>query len=190
MVSRLERPRAAVYDRVLYATFETPCFGNFFFSYAPSGDAIASRRGQPCVKRMVVVSFEEHDLHMLAASWPAGFAVLRVGGCHIRSGWEWSRCLGAEPEGHLDAAARCRRCVTARAIRVVFDAADRSRSRAMSVVEGSEEVERTPRRTPTLCLMSTVVLGDAQHPGKLPERRVLLDLSIGACSAMHPHMLQ
>ena len=57
---------------------------------------IPSRRGQPCVKRMVVVSFEEHDLHMLAASWPAGFAVLRVGGCHIRSGWEWSRCLGAE----------------------------------------------------------------------------------------------
>ena len=44
--------------------------------------------------------------------------------------------------------------------------------------------------TPTLCLMSTVVLGDAQHPGKLPERRVLLDLSIGACSAMYPHMLQ
>ena len=70
---------------------------------------IPSRRGQPCVKRMVVVSFEEHDLHMLAASWPAGFAVLRVGGCHIRSGWEWSRCLGAEPEGHLDATARCRR---------------------------------------------------------------------------------
>ena len=150
-------------------------FANFFFSYAPSGDAIPSRRGQPCVKRMVVVSFEEHDLHMLAASWPAGFAVLRVGGCHIRSGWEWSRCLGAEPEGHLDATARCR---------------DRSRSRAMSVVEGSEEVERPPRRTPTLCLMSTVVLDDAQHPGKLPERRVLLDLSIGACSAMYPHMLQ
>ena len=70
---------------------------------------IPSRRGQPCVKRMVVVSFEEHNLHMLAASWPAGFAVLRVGGCHIRSGWEWSRCLGAEPEGHLDATARCRR---------------------------------------------------------------------------------
>ena len=60
----------------------------------------------------------------------------------------------------------------------------------MSVVEGSEEVERPPRRTPTLYLMSTVVLGDAQHPGKLPERRVLLDLSIRACSAMHPHMLQ
>ena len=60
----------------------------------------------------------------------------------------------------------------------------------MSVVEGSEEVERPSRRTPTLCLMSTVVLGDAQHPGKLPERRVLLDLSIGACSAMYPHMLQ
>ena len=60
----------------------------------------------------------------------------------------------------------------------------------MSVVEGSEEVERTPRRTPTLCLMSTVVLGDAQHLGKLPERRVLLDLSIGTCSAMHPHILQ
>ena len=59
---------------------------------------------------------------------------------------------------------------------MVFDAADRSRSRAMSVVEGSEEVERTPRRTPTLCLMSTVVLGDAQHPGKLHERQVLLDL--------------
>ena len=80
--------------------------------------------------------------------------------------------------------------ITARAVRVVFDAADRSRSRAMSMVEGSEEVERPPRRTATLCLMSTVVLGDAQHPGKLPERRVLLDLSIGACSAMHPHMLQ
>ena len=62
--------------------------------------------------------------------------------------------------------------------------------RAMSVVEGSEELERPPRRTPTLCLMSTVVVGDAQHPGKLPERRVLLDLSIGACSAMYPHMLQ
>ena len=73
---------------------------------------------------------------------------------------------------------------------MVFDAADRSRSRAMSVVEGSEEVERPPRRTPTLCLMSTVVLDDAQHPGKLTERGVLLDLSIGACSAMHPHMLQ
>ena len=73
---------------------------------------------------------------------------------------------------------------------MVFDAADRSRSRAMSVAEGSEEVERPPRRTPTLYLMSTVVLGDAQHPGKLPERRVLLDLSIGACSAMYPHMLQ
>ena len=73
---------------------------------------------------------------------------------------------------------------------MVFDAADRSRSRVMSVVEGSEEVERTPRRTPTLCLMSTVVLGDAQHLGKLPERRVLLDLSIGTCSAMHPHILQ
>ena len=70
------------------------------------------------------------------------------------------------------------------------DAADRSRSRAMSVVEGSEELERPPRRTPTLCLMSMVVVGDAQHPGKLPERRVLLDLSIGACSAMYPHMLQ
>ena len=52
------------------------------------------------------------------------------------------------------------------------------------------ELERPPRRTPTLCLMSTVVLGEAQHPGKLPERRVLLDLSIGACSAMYPHMLQ
>ena len=49
----------------------------------------------------------------------------------------------------------------------------------MSVLEGSEELERPPRRTPTLCLMSTVVVGDAQHPGKLPERRVLLDLSIG-----------
>ena len=111
VVSRQERPspRAAVYDRVLHATFESACFGHFFFSYAPSRDAIPSRRGQPCVKRMVVVSFEEHDLHMLAASWPAGFAVLRVGGCHIRSGWEWSRCLGAEPEGHLDATARCRR---------------------------------------------------------------------------------
>ena len=109
MISRLERPRAAVCDRFLYATFKTACFANFFFSYAPSGDAIPSRRGQPCVKRMVVVSFEEHDLHMLAASWPAGFAVLRVGGCHTRSGWEWSRCLGAEPEGHLDATARCRR---------------------------------------------------------------------------------
>ena len=59
---------------------------------------------------------------------------------------------------------------------MIVDAADRSRSRAMSVVEGSEEVERPPRRTPTLCLMSTVVLDDAQHPGKLPERRVLLDL--------------
>ena len=58
----------------------------------------------------------------------------------------------------------------------------------MSVVEGSEEVDRPPRRTPTLCLMSTVVLGDAQHPGKLTERGVLLDLSIGACSAMHPHI--
>ena len=80
--------------------------------------------------------------------------------------------------------------ITARAVRAVFDAADRSRSRPTSVVEGSEELERPPRRTPTLCLMSTVVLGDAQHPGKLPERRVLLDLSIGACSAMHPHMLQ
>ena len=109
MVSRLERPRAAVCDRFLYATFKTARFADFFFSYAPSGDAIPSRRGQPCVKRMVVVSFEKHDLHMLAASWPAGFAVLRVGGCHIRSGWEWSRCLGAEPEGHLDATARCRR---------------------------------------------------------------------------------
>ena len=80
MVSRLERPRAAVSGRVLHATFENACFANFFFSYAPSGDAIPSRRGQPCVKRMVVVSFEEHDLHMLAASWPAGLAVLRVGG--------------------------------------------------------------------------------------------------------------
>ena len=57
----------------------------------------------------------------------------------------------------------------------------------MSVVEGSEEVERTPRRTPTLCLMSTVVLGDAQHPGKLPERRVLLDFSIGACRYAPAH---
>ena len=107
--SSLERPREAVCDRFLYATFKTSRLPNFFFSYAPSRDAIPSRRGQPCVKRMVVVSFEEHDLHMLAASWPAGFAVLRVGGCHIRSGWEWSRCLGAEPEGHLDATARCRR---------------------------------------------------------------------------------
>ncbi len=60
----------------------------------------------------------------------------------------------------------------------------------MSVVEGSEELERPHRRTPTLCLMSMVVLGDAQHPGKLPERRVLLDLSIGACSTMHPDILQ
>ena len=109
MVSRLERPRAAVSGRVLHATFENACFANFFFNYAPSGDAIPSRRGQPCVKRMVVVSFEKHDLHMLAASWPAGFAVLRVGGCHTRSGWERSRCLRAEPEGHLDATARCRR---------------------------------------------------------------------------------
>ena len=40
--------------------------------------------------------------------------------------------------------------ITSRPIRVVVDAADRSRSRAMSVVEGSEEVERPPRRTPTL----------------------------------------
>ena len=37
----------------------------------------------------------------------------------------------------------------------------------MSVVEGFEEVEHPPRRTPTLCLMSMVVLGDAQHPGCL-----------------------
>ena len=56
----------------------------------------------------------------------------------------------------------------------------------MSVLEGCEELERPPRRTPTLCLMSTVVLGDAQHPGKLPERRVLLDLSIGACPSYVP----
>ena len=33
-------------------TFENACFANFFFSYAPSGEAIPSRRGQPCVKRI------------------------------------------------------------------------------------------------------------------------------------------
>ena len=43
----------------------------------------------------------KHDLHMLAASWPAGSGLPKVCVSHHRRGWEWPRCLEAETEGHL-----------------------------------------------------------------------------------------
>ena len=50
---------------------------------------------------MLEDSAGKHDLHMLAASWPAGSGLPKVGVSHHRRGWEWPRCLEAETEGHL-----------------------------------------------------------------------------------------
>ena len=50
---------------------------------------------------MVEDSAGKHDLHMLAASWPAGSGLPEEGASHRQGGWEWPRCLEAETEGHL-----------------------------------------------------------------------------------------
>ena len=111
------------------------------------------------------MSFEEHDLHMLAASWQldsqslgyadatseAAGSGLDASGLSLRVILTPPQDVGGDHIQSHTSSCRCCRSVPER--------------RAMSVVEGSEELERPPRRTPTLCLMSTVVLGDAQHLG-------------------------
>ena len=56
--------------------------------------------------------------------------------------------------------------------------------------EGREKVDDRRRRRPTLRAWSVSCRLDASWHRMLAPRRAMVEVSIGACSAMHPHMPQ
>ena len=132
----------------------------------------------------------KHDLHMLAASWPAGSGLPKVCVSHHRRGWEWPRCLEAETEGHLGVLEQGR-------MRMQSESCESLSMLTSGPGVVSWSVVKAVKRTDVLvdvhdlsssCL--TVVHLAAEQPETLAPRRAMLDVSVGACSSMPRHTLQ
>ena len=139
---------------------------------------------------MVEDSAGKHDLHMLAASWPAGSGLPKVCVSHHRRGWEWPRCLEAETEGHLGVLEQGRMRMQSESCESLSMLPSGPGVVSWSVVKA---VKRTDVLVDVHDLSSsslTVVHLAAEQPETLAPRRAMLDVSVGACSSMPRHTLQ
>ena len=133
----------------------------------------------------------KHDLHMLAASWPAGSGLPKVCVSHHRRGWEWPRCLEAETEGHLAVLERGRKRMQSESGESLSMLPSGHRVVSWSLVKPVKRADVLVDVHRDLFSSSlTVVHLAAEQPETLAPRRAMLDMSVGACSSMPRHTLQ
>ena len=139
---------------------------------------------------MVEDSAGKHDLHMLAASWPAGSGLPKVCVSHHRRGWEWPRCLEAETEGHLAVLERGRKRMQSESGESLSMLPSGPRVVSWSLVKAVKRADVLVDVHDLFSSSLTVVHLAAEQPETLAPRRAMLDVSVGACSSMPRHTLQ
>ena len=132
----------------------------------------------------------KHDLHMLAASWPAGSGLPKVCVSHHRRGWEWPRCLEAETEGHLAVLEQGRKRMQSESGESLSMLPSGPRVVSWSLVKAVKRADALVDVHDLFSSSLTVVHLAAEQPEPLAPRRAMLDVSVGACSSMPRHTLQ
>ena len=139
---------------------------------------------------MLEDSAGKHDLHMLAASWPAGSGLPKVGVSHHRRGWEWPRCLEAETEGHLVVLERGRKRMQSESGESLSMLPSGPGVVSWSMMKALKRDDVLVDVHDPSSSSLTVVRLAAEQPETLAPRRAMLDVSVGACSSMPRHVLQ